>query len=403
MTLVIALRNVFRNRRRTLISLLVIVIGLTILSFVLGFVGEAINAAKRSLAMELGALQIGDPRVLDGKATGLERLIPPEIAERVLTIVGDLPGVTGVTTQIRFAGLIGDEAGSTLLLARGIVPEDCMTNYACMIAAGRGLEGPDAREIVVGERLAQRLGVGPGDRVNVATGTVSGTLNAATVTVVGIVQYGEAQVEERLGFVSLGFAQRLLRTNGVERVLVWLDDLDQSGAHAERLARELSAEGFPLSVRTWDELTPFFASLQTFWSAFSGFTALAVFVLVFFSVLEVLTIAFLERTREVGTVRALGASRRRVFAGFVTEGLVVGIVGGLCGAIAGAAVAFLFNSLGLTFVPPGGNMPQSIRVASSTSTLAIPFLVALGATFLSSLYPAAKNARLTVVEALRSL
>ncbi len=403
MTIKIATRNVFRNTRRTLISLLVIGVGLTILSFVLGFVGEAILAAKRSLAMELGAFQIGDPRVLDGKASGLEGLIPPEIAERALALVRGLPGVAGATTQVRFAGLVGDERGSTLLLARGIVPEDCMTDYACMIVAGRGLGTTDAREIVLGERLGARLGVAPGDRVNVATGTVAGTLNAATVTVVGLIQYGEAQVEERLGLVPLGFAQRLLRTNGVERVLVWLDDLDRSSPYAAELNRAFSTERLPLAVRTWDELTPFFASLQTFWSAFSGFTTLAVFVLVFFSVLEVLTISFLERTREVGTVRALGASRGRVFAGFVTEGLVIGIVGGLAGAVAGAAVSLVFNSLGLTFVPPGGNMPQPIRVAVGASTLAIPFLVALGATVLSSLYPAGKNARLTVVEALRSV
>ena len=399
----IAVRNVFRNRRRTLISLLVIGIGLTILAFVLGFVGEAIVAAQRSLAQELGALQIGNPRVLDGRTSGLEGLIDAEVVQRALALVEELPNVAGVTTQIRFAGLIGDDQGSTLLLARGIVPEDCMTDYACMIVAGRGLEGSEAREIVLGERLARRLGVGPGDRVNVATGTAAGTLNAATVTVVGVVRYGEAQVEDRLGFVPLGFAQRLLRTAGVERILVWLDDLDQASGFAGQLSRAFSSEGLPLAVRTWDELSPFFASLQTFWSAFSGFTSLAVFILVFFSVLEVLTISFLERTREVGTVRALGASRGRVFAGFVTEGLAVGVIGGLTGAIAGAALAYLFNSVGLTFVPPGGNMPQPIRVAINTSTVAIPFLVALGATFLSSLYPARKNARLTVVEALRTL
>lgn len=403
MIIKVATRNVFRNRRRTVISLLVIAIGLTILSFVLGFVGEAITAAKRSLAMELGAFQIGDPRVLDGKASGLEGLISPEAAEQALALVADLPGVAGVTTQVRFAGLIGDETGSTLLLARGIVPEDCMTDYACLIVAGRGLKGSEAREIVLGVRLAERLGVGPGDRVNVATGTVAGTLNAATVTVVGLIRYGEAQVEERLGLVPLGFAQRLLRTTGVERILVWLDDLEEASVYAERLAQEFTAHGLPVAVRTWDELTPFFSSLQTFWGAFSGFTTLAVFVLVFFSVLEVLTISFLERTREVGTVRALGASRRRVFTGFVAEGLVVGVVGGLCGVAAGAALGLVFNALGLTFVPPGGNMPQPIRVAISASTVSIPFLVALGATFLSSLYPAGKNARLTVVEALRSL
>lgn len=402
MTLLIAARNVLRNRRRTLISLLVIAIGLTILSFVLGFVAESLQATQRSLAMELGALQIGDPRVLDGKAPGVEKLIGPEVLERVLDLVAALPGTAGAAAQIRFAGLVGDERGSTLLLARGIVPEDCLTDYACLIVSGRGLAGRDAREIVLGERLAERLGVAPGDRVNVATGTVSGTLNAATVTVVGLVRYGEAQIEERLGLVPLGFAQRLLRTDGVERVLVWLDDLGQASASAQRLTEAFAAGGIPLAVRTWEDLTPFYASLQTFWSAFSGFTTLAVFVLVFFSVLEVLTISFLERTREVGTVRALGTSRRRVFAGFVTEGLAVGALGGLLGIGVGSLVVLLFNTLGLTFVPPGGNMPQPIRVAMGPATVVLPFLVALGATFLSSLYPAARNARLTVAEALRT-
>lgn len=402
MTFLIAARNVLRNRRRTLISLLVIAIGLTILSFALGFVAESLQATQRSLAMELGALQIGDPRVLDGKASGMERLIGPEVLDRVLDLVAALPGATGAAAQIRFAGLVGDERGSTLLLARGIVPEDCLTDYACLIVSGRGLVGRDAREIVLGERLAEQLGVAPGDRVNVATGTVSGSLNAATVTVVGLIRYGDAQIEERLGLVPLGFAQRLLRTDGVERVLVWLDDLDRASGSAQRLTEAFAAGGIPLAVRTWEDLTPFYASLQTFWSAFSGFTTLAVFVLVFFSVLEVLTISFLERTREVGTVRALGASRSRVFTGFVTEGLAVGALGGLIGITAGALVVLLFNTLGLTFVPPGGNMPQPIRVAIGPSTLVLPFLVALGATFLSSLYPAARNARLTVAEALRT-
>ncbi len=402
MTLTVAVRNVFRNRRRALISLLVIAVGLTILSFVLGFVGEAIQATRRSLAMELGALQVGDPRVLDGRASGLEGLISPGDLSRALDLVGGIPGVVRATPQVRFAGLIGDAEGSTFLLAQGVVPADRGDDFARVLASGRFLGDPAAREIVLGARLAERLGVGPGDRVNVATGTVSGTFNAATVTVVGTVRLADGQIEERIGLVPLGFAQRLLRTDGVERILIWLDDLDRAPAAADALAGELAAAGLPLAVRRWDELTPFYSSLETFWGAFSGFTTLAVFVLVFFSVLEVLTIAFLERTREVGTIRALGASPGRVFRGFVTEGVVIGALGGLGGVASGVALSLVFNALGLSFVPPGGNMPQPIRVSVGPSTVLLPFLVALGATFLSSLYPAAKTARLPVVEALRT-
>jgi len=399
----IAVRNVFRNRRRTLFSLLVISLGVTILSFVLGFVGEALESTKRSLAMESGAIQIGDAGVLDGTAPGLERLIAPDVLARVLELTKAEPRVVGVTWQLGFSGLIGGSEGSTLLIARGILPETCMDAYMCLIVEGGPLEQADGREILLGARLAASLGVAPGDRINLATGTVTGAFNAATVTVAGTVRMSDAQTEERLGLVPLGFAQRLLRTDGVERVLIQLDNLDAASDVAAALAGALEADGVPLVTRTWQELSPFYDSLSVFWSAFAQFTTLAVFVLVFFSVLEVLTISFLERTREVATVRALGTSRLRVFTGLVTEGAVVGLLGGLIGVVAGGVLAGVLNALGLAWVPPGGAMPQPIRVAIGPATLLLPLLTAVGATLVSSLYPASKNARLTVAEALRSI
>lgn len=403
MNTTIAVRNVFRNRRRTVFSLLVISVGVTILAFVLGFVGEALESTKRSLAMETGAIQIGDARVLDGTAPGLERLITPEFLDRVVEIARAEPQVMGLTWQLRFSGLIGGSEGSTLLIARGVIPEDCMDEYMCLIVDGAPLREPDGREILLGERLAASLGLSPGDRINIATGTVAGAFNAATVTVAGTLRYSDTQTEERLGLVPLGFAQRLLRTNGVERVLIRIDDLDAAPQVAASLALRLEEAGIPLATRTWQELNPLYDSLSVFWSAFAQFAALAVFVLVFFSVLEVLTISFLERIREVATVRALGTSRLRVFGGLVTEGAVIGLLGGLLGALAGGALAGFFNALGIAWIPPGGAMPQPIRVAIGPATLLLPLVTAVAATLVSSLYPASKNARLTVAEALRSI
>ncbi len=402
MNLKLALRNVFRNRRRTLFSLLVIGVGVTLLSFVLGFVAEALRSTERSLALELGALQVGDARVLEGRASGLEALISPSDLDKVVGLVRTVEG-SRISPQLNFAGLIGNEKGSTLLLARGVVPEDCMADYVCMLVAGRPLAEREAREVVLGERLAGKLNLRPGDTVNVAAGTVNGTLNASTVTVVGTLRLSNAQLEERFALVPLGFAQRLVRTTGVERVLIWIEDLAEAPQVRTQLEQRLKDAGLSFSVRTWQDLSPFFESIGTFWRAFSGLTSLAIFVLVFFSVLEVLTISFLERTREVATVRALGVPWSRVFGNFVLEGMAVGFLGGLAGVMGGIFLGLVFNALGLTFVPPGGTMPQPIRVAVGLQTLVVPFLLALLATAASSVYPGWKNARLNVAEALRAV
>jgi len=169
------------------------------------------------------------------------------------------------------------------------------------------------------------------------------------------------------------------------------------------LQRGFANTGLPLAARTWQELNPTYESLEVFWTAFSGFVGLAVFVLVFFSVLEVLTMAFLERIREVATLRALGTSRIRVFGDLVLEGAFVGLMGGVLGVVAAGILGALFNALGISWTPPGALMPQPIRVQLAAGVFAIPLITALLATIISSLYPASRNARITVAEALRSI
>ncbi len=399
----VALRNVLRNRRRTAFSLAVIVIGVALLAFVQGFVGEALDSTQRSLAMVTGAVQIADPQVLDGQGSGLETLIPPDTLAQVLSQLEERPEVESVTWELGFSGLIGDREGSTLALFRGVVPEDCMEAYDCVLLAGRVLEEDGAREVVLSEGLARKLGAEVGTRLNLAANSTAGALNAATVTVVGIARYDDGQFGDQLAFVPLGFAQRVLRTTGVQRLVIQFDEIDSAQTVASELNSGFVDTGLPLAARTWQELNPTYESLEVFWTAFSGFVGLAVFVLVFFSVLEVLTMAFLERIREVATLRALGTSRIRVFGDLVLEGAFVGLMGGVLGVGMAGILGALFNALGISWTPPGAVMPQTIRVQLGAGVFVMPLVTALLATVISSLYPASRNARITVAEALRSI
>jgi putative ABC transport system permease protein len=123
-------------------------------------------------------------------------------------------------------------------------------------------------------------------------------------------------------------------------------------------------------------------------------------VLVFFSVLEVLTMSFLERTREVGTIRAIGTNRLQVFRIFLAEGTILGLLGGVLGVLAGAALGLWINSVDIRWLPPGALDPVPVRIAVNLSVAVVPFLTALISTFLGTLYPAWKTARQNIVEAL---
>ncbi len=398
-----AVRNVFRNRRRTLFSLTVIVVGFLVLTSVLGFVAEALQSTKIALATESGAVQVAAASLFEGTSSAFDDLIPPEIVEQVLSALGSMPGVSGTSLQLSFAGLAGDESGSTLILGRGVVPCSDVDDLDCLVSSGRPLTPSSDREVVLGRALARKLGVAPGDRINIATGTVTGNFNAATVEVVGVMTYAFEEVERQLGMFPITFVQRLLKTDGVARILIGLDDLDQADAFASELQAKMTEIGVPLASRTWEELNPTYGSIQSFYRAFSGLAIIGVCVLVFFSVLEVLTISFLERSREIGTLRAFGTPRGRVFAAFVTEGIALGVLGTVLGGVLSATLLLLFNQLGFTWTPPGAALPQVIRVQLSGYVLAIPSVTIVVSTLLSALFPSWRTSRVQIVDALRSV
>jgi len=400
MTFKIALRNVFRNKRRTLFSLGVVALGVAILSLVLGFVAASISSTKTQLAREIGAFQVANGALFDDTAEGFDYLIPPDTLERVVALLNADARVTGYTTQISFGGIIGNEKGSTLLVARGLIPGNPVEDYSSLIDEGQPLDDDGTPQIIVGRKLANTLGVVPGDWINIATGTVSGAFRAVSARIKGTFSYNDLRMEGQLGFVPLSFAQKIMKTQGVDRVIVQIEDLDEAGAVASSIKARLASQGIPLETRTWQALTTFYKSITQFWGVFSGFMVLGVSVLAFFSVLEVLTMAFLERTREMGTIRALGTKRHQVFQTLLLEGVVLGVMGGAVGAALGFVLSLAINASGAGWLPPGAIDPVPLHIEVSGSALGVPFMIAVVSTFLGTLYPALSNARKNIVQSL---
>jgi putative ABC transport system permease protein len=397
----IPLRSLWRNRRRALLSVAVIGLGTAISLFVLGFVESSRALIQQSTVQEYANLQIASPDLWNDTGQGYEYLISPDDAARITAILTTDSAYSGSTQELQFAGLLAAGNQTQVVNVTAIAPENGVLDFRDLVTDGRGLTASDAASVVIGRSLADRLSAAVGDVVTLTATTVAGAYNASPFRIVGIYRFTSEQFEGQVLFVPLAFAQALLDTQGVDRIVVALSRIGETAPAKRRIGDALAAAALPYEPRSWDELSPFYRQLSSYFDALFGFLTLAVSVLVFFIILQVLTLAFLERTREIGTLRALGTTRGEVFRLFFTESVWLALVGSAAGIGAGLLLGLVFNAVGIEWQPPGTIEPVKLAVTLGITTAIVPFCVSLVATLLSALYPSIQASRLSVVDSLR--
>jgi putative ABC transport system permease protein len=134
-----------------------------------------------------------------------------------------------------------------------------------------------------------------------------------------------------------------------------------------------------------------------------GFIAVLIGAIVLFTVSNTMSMAVVERTAEIGTLRAIGLRRSAIRAMFVTEGAVLGCFGAVLGIVAALLVAWVINHIGLTWLPPGRvePIPLAVRVAGEYRMLLVSAVMLIVVASVSAILPAARAARMNIVEALR--
>jgi putative ABC transport system permease protein len=401
MWLAISLRSLWRNRRRTLLSVAIIAFGTAISLFVLAFLDNARDQIRDTSVAEYGNLQIAARSLFESETDGYDYLLTPDHVDDIAELLEGVTTYAGSTVQLEFPGLAAYGVRTQVVRIRAVEPENDLLALGTSIVDGRGLRESDVAVVLVGRALAERLSLDVGDVLTVTLTTVDGAYNASPFVIEGIYGFSSEQVESQLLIVPLRFGQLLLNTAGVDRITVGLDRIDDTVPAAEQLAVGLAEAGLALEVRTWEELSPIYRQLSSYFDLLFGFLTLAISVLVFFIILQVLTLAFLERTREIGTLRALGTTRGEVFRLFFSESAWLALFGSGVGLAVGILLSVGFNALGIEWLPPGTVEPSVLATQIGISTMLAPFLVSLFATLLSALYPALQAARLQVVDALR--
>jgi putative ABC transport system permease protein len=403
----IASRNLFRYKRRTLLTLGLIVIGVVSVAV---FVGVT-DSFKTMMIGQITDSYIGHLQVhRKGYIAAIETLplnmnLKARAYGKIENILKDTPGVEAYAPRIKLGGMFSNFTETTNIRLNGVDPEKEVQTSPLLMS--RVLEGEKAIRkgaILVPELLARGMKVKVGDPVVVIATNKDGSVNGKQFEVGGILE-GVTGPGGRDGYVHIDDAADLLRMEELEisEIAVRVKDFSRLRTVFTdiegRLAQEKNPAGQPaFEVHTWETLSPFY-NIARMIDLMTIFIKIMLVAIVLVSIMNVMIMAVYERVREIGTIAAMGTPPRRILSLFLVEGFLLGAIGAVVGALLSVGIVFILNLSKITF--DFGRQTDLLLFArlNPADLIAVTGIVVVVAVA-ASLQPSFKAARMDPIRAL---
>jgi putative ABC transport system permease protein len=404
MLLRLAMRNVFRAKARSAITIGALFFGvmmsLVLSAFVMG-VGESLVA--EAIDSRVGALQVHRRGYFEKRdLQPLAFFLPMD--GTMEAALGSMPNVKAVTPRITFSGLLTNGSRGTIAVVTAVDPASV---HAALPKIDLYLEGtaftPAERNGAhVGLELSRALDLKPGVPLMLQAQGLGGRDNALDLEPRGVLSGQNPLESKRAITVPLAFAQSLLGMEGkATEYVVAINDVETLQATAAELQAKLGPE---FEVQTWEHLRPAMRDLRLVQRAILGVVSLVFLIIALFGVANTLLMSVLERTREIGTLLAVGMTRAQVAGLFMLEALTQAFLGAGLGL--GAALAIVGSARHSGGFTVSMGVGQGFFRVMPTLLPAVPFIVVIAAcvgSVLAAVSPARRAARLRPVEALSAI
>jgi ABC-type lipoprotein release transport system permease subunit len=401
----LAFRNLWRNRRRTLLTLSAMVVSAALLILSLGvFSGMIDDMLTTTTQLYHGHLVLATP------AYHAHRELHAVLAENA----ADLPARAGIdglrasTPRLRAFGLLSVATSSQPVEILGVDParEPRVTTLHRQLVAGRYLRPGEAGAVVIGSALAKKLGATVGSEVVVVTQAADGSIGNDLLTVCGIFTTGDSRYDGRLAVTPLPWLQQLLVLDGrIHEVTLAVSEPLNAFAVADRLNAVLPAG---IEARDWGDLLP---EMREVIASFDVSRMIVVGILYFATALGILNTCFMsvmERTREFGLLLAAGMRPWGIRRLVLVETLFLGLLGSGFGLLGGLLLTWYMQAVGIdlsgTITPityAGSTILPRLRAVFDTANFLIPVVMLIVVALLAGFLPANRAARLDPVAALR--
>lgn len=404
----IAVRNLARYQRRSLLTASLIAIGvIAVVVF-----GAAAGAFKGLMVGQITDAMLGHLQVhRAGYIASIDNLpLTLMLSQAEVSAIEHglraQPNVEAYSRRLKFGGMFSNYTETTAIRLNGVYPDEEMRTVPLLASRARqGRAALQPGEILIPELLADGMKVNVGDTVVIIATNREGSVNAAQLVVSGVLR-NVTGPSGRDGYVHITDAASLLRMESPEisEIAVRLRDFDQlhrTTAGLRGSLRQARASGHlgAFEVHTWEGLSPFY-NIVTLIDILALSATLGLIAIVLISVMNVMLMSVYERIKEIGTIAAIGTRPGTILRMFVTEGLFLGVLGIVIGnAIAAVAI------LGLGAVRPTFNFGRETGLVLVPHLDLGQMLVVSGVVLLVAIVgtaqPAFKASRLEPVEALR--
>ena len=462
MTLNLALRNLLRNRRRSLATLIAMSIGCASILLFGGFSNNINYEMHTRIVQRGGHLQIqhrdfylygsGNPTAygIDDYTKILDAIAKDDVLRKIVVVA---------TPTLQFGGIAGNYSASVsrTVIGNGFVAEDInrmrrwndfglrseapvsvlagTTADSAVVGTGvarvlqlcealkiSGCSKPDKEQKANGKALPddiaqlslQETNAAPDapkaspSRIEVLVVNSRGAPNVTSLDIIRAEDQGVKELDEISVIMHLSKIQQLVYGKSppkVTSIILQLHHSDQIPAALARLSPLLANFSTiqPLAVLDFRTLNPFYVQTVQMFDTIFGFVFVLIGAIVLFTVSNTMNTAVVERTVEIGTLRAIGLRRAGIRALFVTEGALLGICGALLGVVLAFAVSAIVNRINIPWVPPSTvePVPLTILVTGETRMVIGTTIGLVCIAILSAWWPAYRAAKLDVVEALR--
>ena len=408
MILTLALRNLTRNVRRTALSMTAIVAGVAVLIMGQGLIGgleeNIIHAQVDTLSAHVTVRPVDWPST--PMQLPLEGWFEPGPVEAALRPHG------ATTARVEFNPTVvhGPDALRVRAFGLDVVADEAVFPRTQWHVDGH-LPAPDERAVVLGEGVARILSVNAGDRVILKSRTPDGAINALDVEVAGRIRIGNPAVDRFGMLVPIGLARELQNTTHVTQVHLLLPSRAGAEAVAATIRASLAKDpglASALQVVTWEEETHDLIESQQIRRSALTLLEITLLGMAATSIANTVLMAAYERIREIGTLRALGMTRRDVVGLFVTEGALMGLVGGSLGTLIGALINLRGATVGFDLSKQIEGAKMNIPISTMLYTewswpmLAISLAFGVAVATLASIYPAWVASKLEPADAIRA-
>lgn len=396
-----AFRNVLRNRRRSLVTIALIAVGAAAILSTQGFSHHTNEIILERTISSSGNIIISHSDFFQRDEETVLEMGLSDYSSLMNSLESD-PRIKHVLPSIRFSGMISN--GEKTMIFNGASHnaqyfhrDDSDINFVSGAPLSMNPDPNMEPEIILGKDLAKSLNVTVGDSLTLMSTTANGALNAIDFTVVGTVDLSVTQLNKSLIYTHISDAQELLDTNKIHSLSVHLQDFGQISS----LLTELQQKHPDIAITPWSDHADTYNKVKEVFGTIFGVMGLIVIIMVSFSVSNTMSQSVVERTREIGTMGALGTSKKLIVTNFIMEALIISLIGGGVGVLLAFLAGFGLEIFNVQMPPgPGFSNSYPLRLLISMNLIFQTLICLLMACALASWLAVNRGVKKPIVEAL---